>query len=109
MEVAMHPKQSVDERFWKKVEKRGDDECWEWKAYRKDGYGLFAYYGAHIMAHRWSYERAHGPIPRHLTLDHLCRNRMCVNPAHLEVVTIRENTLRGFGPSANNARKTHCP
>lgn len=59
-------------------------------------------------AHRVSYETFVGPIPAGLTLDHLCRNTLCINPAHLEPVTIKENVLRGDGPTARNARKTHC-
>jgi hypothetical protein len=59
-------------------------------------------------AHRLAYEIAHGPIPQGLVIDHLCRNRRCCNAAHLEVVTSRENVLRGIGPSAMNARKDAC-
>jgi len=104
----MRPKQPPAERFWKKVAKGSDSDCWEWTAYKeRGGYGTF-YDGYPVMAHRWSYEQARGPIPPGLTLDHKCRSRSCVNPAHLEIVTGKENTLRGFGPSAANARKTVC-
>jgi len=60
------------------------------------------------MAHRAVYESERGPIPEGMTLDHLCRNRGCVNPDHLEPVTNRENILRGVSPSAVHAAKTHC-
>ena len=60
------------------------------------------------MAHRVSYEALVGPIPKDLCIDHLCRVRNCVNPAHLEPVTVRENILRGNGPTAVNARKAFC-
>jgi len=59
-------------------------------------------------AHRVTYEALVGPILEGLVLDHLCRNRACVNPAHLEPVTQQVNTLRGIGPAAVNSRKTHC-
>jgi hypothetical protein len=59
-------------------------------------------------AHRWLWEQFGGAIPTGLTIDHLCRNRACVNPWHMEVVTNRENILRGETFSGMNKRKTHC-
>jgi hypothetical protein len=58
--------------------------------------------------HRYAYEALVGPIPDGKQIDHLCRNRACCNPEHLEPVTIQENIRRGEGPQAINARKTHC-
>lgn len=96
-------------RFWEKVDKAAPGGCWIWQASLFfSGYGQFQVGHAKIRAHRWAYEREFGPIPDGLVLDHLCRERRCVNPAHLEAVTDRENVLRGDGPSARNARKTHC-
>jgi len=68
------------------------------------GYGKLGGKGAH----RAVYELAIGPIPEGLTIDHLCRNRRCINPLHMEAVTRKVNTLRGIGPSAMHARQTHC-
>lgn len=97
------------ERFWSKVDRRGHDECWEWMAAKVPmGYGQLRIPGGHLYAHRVAYEELVGPIPDGLSLDHLCRNTSCVNPAHLEPVTHRENCLRGVGFSAKNALKTHC-
>lgn len=69
-----------------------------------------AYYGRFGAenAHRISYRIHKGKIPKGLTIDHLCRNTVCVNPAHLEAVTLKENILRGESFSAINARKTFC-
>ena len=88
------------------------DSCWEWiGTTHKEGYGAIRV-GGHgskwVGAHRVMYELFRGKIPDGLTIDHLCRNTRCVNPDHLEAVTMRVNVLRGFSPWAKNARKTHC-
>lgn len=106
------------ERFWLKVDKAGPvpehnpslGPCWLWTAAAdSNGYGTFKVGVKMVGAHRVAYELLVGPIPDGFHIDHLCRVRACVNPAHLEPVTSRENTLRGVGFSAVNARKTHCP
>ena len=99
------------ERFWSKVDRSGD--CWVWKgAVKKDrrsgGYGMFWSQNRTRRAHKFAYEHAVGPVPPGLELDHLCGNRACVNPAHLEPVTGRVNALRSTGITARNARKTAC-
>ena len=97
-----------EDRFWAKVDKTG--ECWLWiGSCNHKGYGVFRVAGRLVKAHRFAYELLVGPIPDGLTLDHLCRVRRCVNPAHLESVTNYENILRGDSFSARNAVKTHCP
>lgn len=97
------------ERFFAKVDKRGRDECWLWRAALSNGYGAFWLHGHQEPAHRVAYKMLIGPIPEGLTIDHLCRNRPCVNPAHMEPVTNGENVLRGIGITAINVTKTHCP
>jgi hypothetical protein len=104
-------------RFWDKVDKNGSipacrpelGQCWEWTARTVNGYGSFVpCAGRSVLAHRYVYELAGVTIPDSLEPDHLCRNRPCVRITHLELVTHRENILRGESPPAINARKTHC-
>lgn len=84
--------------------------CWVWVGTTTgDGYGFMRIAGKMRLAHRVMFERTKGSIPSGLMLDHLCRNHGCVNPSHLEIVTHRENCLRGVGVGAVNAAKTHCP
>jgi hypothetical protein len=89
------------DRFWSKVSDGGD--CWAWSAQiSANGYGAFSYKGRGNYAHRVAYELMIAEIPEGLHIDHLCRNRWCVNPYHLEPVTKRENDRR-------KPPKTHCP
>ncbi len=94
-------------RFWEKVEAR--DGCWTWVAAKtSDGYGTFTVQGATYRAHRVAYETLAGEIPNGLVIDHLCRVRLCVNPAHLEPVTNRVNLMRGDTRAAEQISQTHC-
>jgi hypothetical protein len=98
-------------RFLEKIE-ASEDGCWNWTAgITRKGYATFwdQVQNRDRRAHRWAYEWFIGPIPEGLQIDHLCRNRRCVNPTHLEPVTARENTFRGVTIAARNAAKTHCP
>ena len=101
-------KEPID-RFMEKV-RLDESGCGLWTSVTTwANYGRFKVNGRFVQAHRWAYEYFKGPIPPGLQLDHLCRNRNCVNPAHLEPVTNRENLLRGDTLSARNTAKTHCP
>ena len=109
-----------EERFWEKVDKNGPipsarpdlGPCWLWKAGktpgRHGGYGKFRFRGKTTAAHRVAYLFAHGKLPESLETDHLCRTHECVRYSHLEMVTGRENQLRGVGFPAQNAKKTVC-
>ena len=89
----------LPERFWDKTLRPAiHNGCWEWAAHRDEsGYATFSVDGKTRRAHRVAYAALVGPIPEGLVCDHLCRVRHCVNPAHIELVSSRENTLRGAG------------
>jgi hypothetical protein len=101
----------TEQRFWAKVNKT--ETCWLWTAYvSPKGYGTFSFGGKACASHRFSYQMLIGPIPDGLQIDHLCRVRHCVNPAHLEPVTSLENSRRGIAGLVTTLRqksKTHCP
>lgn len=95
--------ESVEDRFWRQVKKSDNpDGCWNWKGpetgkyavANKQGYGQLYWKGSKWMAHRFSYMLKHGELPEHMQLDHTCRNKMCVNPDHLELVTQLDNMRR---------------
>jgi hypothetical protein len=99
-------------RFWTRVDRSaGADACWPWTGLLSPrGYGRVRYNGKQVRPHRLVYHFLVGPLPdvRVLQLDHRCRMRHCCNPSHLELVTARENLLRGTTLAAANAAKTHC-
>ena len=97
--------EQFDDRFLSKVSVEPNTGCWLWAAQvSPDGYGKFVFEGGQL-AHRFSYETTNGSIPDGLQIDHLCRQRSCVNPEHLEAVTQAENMRRGI----KGALTTHCP
>jgi len=105
-QLTTRPKDQVV-RFWLKVNKT--EGCWVWTAAKtRWGYGYVRFDGRNQHAHRVAYKLLKGQIPENRELDHLCRNRACVNPEHLEAVSRRTNLLRGEGVSAVHAAKTHC-
>lgn len=105
----MAPRASISERLAAGSAIAAGTGCIDWtRSIRRDGYGRIFVGGAARLAHKIAYEVEHGPVRPGLHLDHLCRNPKCINPDHLEPVSPRENIIRGVGPTAINAAKTHC-
>jgi hypothetical protein len=99
----------VPDRFTTFFTPGNTDECWEWQGSRFiNGYGRLYVNGVAFYAHRLAHEHFVGPIPNGLVIDHLCRNKLCVNPTHLETVTSGENTIRGMHPNMVTHREKRC-
>lgn len=110
--MASYFKGTLLERLMALVSMEPMSGCWLWLGATRGGYGrikMGGRKGEFVSAHRLSYELHVGPIPEGLQLDHLCRNRTCVNPHHLEPVTLQENLRRGEGLGKHQSRRTHCP
>jgi len=105
-----HMDSTIVDRLMMRTIKNSESGCWVWTgSLRCQGYGRISHNKQVWLVHRLAYTIFKGSIPDGLQIDHLCRNRACWNPEHLEVVTVRQNVLRGAGLPAENARKTHCP
>ncbi len=96
----------IKERLLSKISVDETTKCWNWLGALAHGYGRIHYQGETRQAHRVSYELVNEKIPEALVLDHLCENKRCINPDHLEPVT---NKLNIYRASTGNSQKTHCP
>lgn len=114
MRAGLPVDEEIRQRLLSRVSKDGPaswagQPCWIWtRGKLSNGYAVVSYQGKNRLAHRLAYTIFRRPIPDGLQIDHLCGNRACVNPDHLEPVTARANTLRSEAPSAANALATHC-
>lgn len=98
---------SPEERFWAKVRKT--HTCWLWLGHLdKDGYGNIRVGLHRIMAHRFSYKLYYSFIDPNLTINHLCENKSCVNPTHLELISLKGNLMYSDTPAKRNSEKIFC-
>lgn len=95
------------ERFWFFVDKT--PTCWNWtrNTVQRNGYFYYKFNGQNRFVHRYVYEALVGPIPDGLTIDHLCHNKRCVNPHHLEATTLHENVYRPHAARTGHAIPDH--
>ena len=111
MPIGVYLRPTLAERFWRKVLKT--ESCWLWLGcVSPNGYGYIQINKKPYLVHRLSYEMANNtklPNGHSLEIDHLCRNKRCVNPEHLEIVSHQVNNNRGVGVTARHAKATHCP
>lgn len=100
---------STPESFWRKVDRRGPDECWLWRASVRNGYGNHCINKVTHYAHRYAYELAHGkpPAGRSVQVMHSCNNKRCCNPAHLRLGTAAENTQAAYEDGLIKVRKKY--
>jgi len=107
---------TTEQRFWSKVNKETvvtspyvDTPCWVWTASLKEkGYGQYSIAGKPCLAYKYSYEQNVGKVPDYMTIDHICRNRPCVRPDHLRLLTQKQNNEASDSLTALNGRKTTC-
>lgn len=97
-----HMNKSEEDRFWEKVDKRGPSECWIWTAGTRGKYGFFNIPPTTIGSHRYSYQLVNGLIPNGLVIDHKCRVPLCVNPAHLQAVSVVLNAQNLSGATSRS-------
>lgn len=106
IEVLETEKETVAERILSNIENWKD--CWNWKGTVSKDYAVMKLHSRQVRVHRLIYELLVAPIPKGYVVDHVCKNKKCINPNHLQPVTSKENTLRGTSIPAINSKKTHC-